>query len=187
MSGFSRSSAVTATPYAYPNFLNKGNNPLQMQVPNCFNYPSFFVDASENLVMADDVTTPLNPLIAPVEKEELEKAPLDVNVSQRSREKEPSRRMVCTQVDRLAWDRRLSPNSHALAIYLEFVPARGATPKRFEKCQCENDDVRFHSRTSILGDGHYRWLRGPINPFSMEHRTEYLFRTIHHILDFLQL
>jgi hypothetical protein len=48
-----------------------------MQVPNCFGYPSIFVDASENLIMADDVTTPLNPLVALVEKEELEEAPLD--------------------------------------------------------------------------------------------------------------
>jgi hypothetical protein len=56
MFGFSRSSAVTATPYAYPNFLNKGNNPLRMQVPNCFSYPSIFVDAGEILVI---VATPL--------------------------------------------------------------------------------------------------------------------------------
>ncbi len=51
----------------------------------------FFVHASENLVMADDVATPSNPLVAPVEKEKLENAPfdetpLDINVSQRSRE-----------------------------------------------------------------------------------------------------
>jgi hypothetical protein len=36
--------------------------------------------------MVDDVATPLNPLIALVEQEELEKAPFDVNVSQRPRE-----------------------------------------------------------------------------------------------------
>ncbi len=70
-----------------------------------------------------------------------------MNVSQWSHEEEPSRRVVHTRVDRLAWDRQLSPNPHALAIYLEFVPARGATLKRFEKCQCEDDDVRFHCRT----------------------------------------
>jgi hypothetical protein len=76
---------------------------------------------------------PSNPLVAPIDKEELEEAPLnevafEVNVSQRSREEEPSRRMVRNQVDRSAWDRRLSPNPHALAIYLEFVPACGAAP-----------------------------------------------------------
>jgi len=81
----------------------------------------------------------------------------------------------------------LSPNPHALAIYLEFVPPRGAAPERFEECQCEDDDVRFHCRTWVLDDGDYRWLRGPINPLPMEHRAEYLARTIRRILDFLQL
>jgi hypothetical protein len=46
---------------------------------------------------------------------------------------------------------------------------------------------RLHCQTWVPGDGHYRWLRGPINPFSMEHRTEYLVRTIRRILDFLRL
>ncbi len=81
----------------------------------------------------------------------------------------------------------MSPNPHALTIYLEFVPTRGAAPERFEECQCEDDDVRLHCRTWVPGDGHYRWLRGPINPLSMEHRAEYLTRTIRHILEFLQL
>jgi len=41
-----------------------------------------FVDAGENLVMADDVAMPSNPSVAPVEQEELEEVPLVVNVSQ---------------------------------------------------------------------------------------------------------
>jgi hypothetical protein len=57
-----------------------------------------------------------------------------VNVSQRSREEKPSRRVMRTWVTRSVWDRRLSPNPHALAIYLEFVPARRAAPERFEEC-----------------------------------------------------
>jgi hypothetical protein len=36
--------------------------------------------------MADDVATPLNPPVAPVEQEELEEAQLDVIISQRPRE-----------------------------------------------------------------------------------------------------
>jgi hypothetical protein len=122
--------------------------------------------------MADDVATPLNPLVALVEHEELEEALFDVNVSQRPREEKPFRRVVRTRVDRSAWDRRLSPNPHALAIYLEFVPARGVAPERFEECQCENDHVHLHCRMWVPGDGHYRWLRGPINPLPMEHRAE---------------
>jgi hypothetical protein len=86
------------------------------------------------LVMADDDATPSNPLVAPVQQKEFEGAPLDLNVSQRPREEEPPRRVVRTQVDRSVWDRWLSPNPHALAIYLEFVPARGVAPERFEEC-----------------------------------------------------
>jgi hypothetical protein len=103
-----------------------------MQVPIWFGYLSVFVDACEILVMADDVAMPSNLPIAPVEQDELEKALLDVNVFQRLHEEEPSMRVVRTRVDHSAWDRRLSLNRHALAIYLEFVPARGAAPKRFE-------------------------------------------------------
>ncbi len=106
--------------------------------------------------MSDDVATPSNPLVAPIEQEELEEAPLDVIVSQRPRKEEPPRRVVRTRVDRSAWDRRLSPNPHALIIYLEFVPARGAVPKRFEECQCRDDDVHLHCRMWIPVDGHYR-------------------------------
>jgi hypothetical protein len=55
-------------------------------VLNWFDYLSNFVDVGENLVMVDDVATPSNSPVTPVEKEELEEAPLDVNVSQRSHE-----------------------------------------------------------------------------------------------------
>jgi len=73
-----------------------------------------FVDAGENLVMADDVATPSNPPGSLIENEELEETSFDVNVFQRSRKEEPSRRVVRIQVDRSTWDRRLSPNPHAL-------------------------------------------------------------------------
>jgi len=86
------------------------------------------------LVMADDDATPSNAPVAPIQQEELEEASLDLNVSQRSCEEEPPRRVVRTQVARSVWDRQLSPNPRALAIYLEFVPTRGAAPERFEEC-----------------------------------------------------
>jgi len=94
--------------------------------------------------MADDVTTLLNPPVTRVKYEEFEEASLNVIVSQQPREEEPPRRMVRTRVDCLAWDRQLSPNPHALTIYLKFVPARGTAPERFEECQCEDDDVCLH-------------------------------------------
>jgi len=64
-----------------------------------------FVDVGENLVMADDSATPSNPLVSLVEKEKLEEAPFDMNVSQQSREEKSSKRVVRTRVDRSAWDR----------------------------------------------------------------------------------
>jgi hypothetical protein len=54
--------------------------------------------------LVHDVATPLNPPVAPVEHEKFEKASLDVNVFQRPREEEPSRRVVHTRVDHSAWD-----------------------------------------------------------------------------------
>jgi hypothetical protein len=63
-------------------------------VPNWFDYLSDFVDANENLVMADDVVTPSDSLVILVEKEEPEETPLNVNISQRSREEKLSIRMV---------------------------------------------------------------------------------------------
>ncbi len=42
-----------------------------------FLLPSVFVNACDNLVMADDVATPSNPLVATVDKEKLEEATLD--------------------------------------------------------------------------------------------------------------
>jgi hypothetical protein len=55
--------------------------------------------------MADDDATPSIPPVALVQQEELEKTPLDLNVSQQPREKEPPRRVVRTRVDRSVWDR----------------------------------------------------------------------------------
>jgi len=100
-------------------------------VPNCFGYLLIFVDVGENSVMADDVAILSNPPIALVEQEEFEETPLDMNISQWLHEEKSSKRVVGIRVDRSAWDCRLFPNPHALAIYLEFVPARGAARKRF--------------------------------------------------------
>ncbi len=97
---FSWSSVVTPTSYAYSNLLNKKTStPSERKYHIVSITLLVFVDVSENLIMADDVATPSNPLVSLVEKEEFEEAPIDVNVSQRSREKEPSRRVVHTRVD----------------------------------------------------------------------------------------
>ncbi len=79
---FSWGSVITPTPYAYPNLLNKKvSTPSEHKYPIVYTTFLVFVDAGENLVMANDVATPSNPLVSLVKKEELEKISLDVNVS----------------------------------------------------------------------------------------------------------
>ncbi len=81
-----------------------------------------------------------------------------MNVSQRPHDEEPFEIVVRTRNDRSTWDRRLFINPHALMIYLEFVPACGATQERFEECKSKDDDVYFHCRTWVPSDGHCCWL-----------------------------
>ncbi len=132
---FSWGSVVIPTPYTYPNlFLKKTLTPFEHKYHIVSATLLVFVNAGENLVMANDVVTPSNPPVSLVEKEEVEKALLNVNVSQRLHEKKSSKKEVRIRVDRSAWHHRLSPNPHALVIYLKFVPVCGAPLERFKEC-----------------------------------------------------
>ncbi len=77
-----------------------------------------FIDVGEDSIMANDVVGPSNPLIVPIEKEELKKTLFDMNVSQRLHEEKSSKKVMCIRIDSLAWDHQLSLNRHALTIYL---------------------------------------------------------------------
>jgi hypothetical protein len=80
---FSWSFVVIPTPCAYPNLLNKKTStPSERKYHIVSITLLVFVHAGENLVMMDYVTTPSNPWVSLVEKEELEEALLDMNVSQ---------------------------------------------------------------------------------------------------------
>jgi hypothetical protein len=59
----------------------KTSTPFERKYHIVFATLLVFVDAGDNLVMADDVATPSNPPVSLVEKEEFEETPLDVNVS----------------------------------------------------------------------------------------------------------
>ncbi len=147
MSRFSWSSIVTTTHYAYPNFLNKGIDPLQMQVPNYFGYPfGFFLwrwrfnyyrwccyaFESSNCASRRGRTWRsiawCECLLIVARRITIQKSGahsswlFDMGSS-------------------------IVSNPHALAIYLEFVPTCGVMLKRFEECQCEDDDVRLHCQT----------------------------------------
>ncbi len=123
---------VIATPYIYPNLLNKRHQPPLNASTKFFWLPLLiFVDVGEALNMADDVVTLSNPPIVPVEEEKLEETSLDVNVFQRLCDEKSFQRVVHIWINRSTWDFQSSPNPRALTIYLEFFPARGTAPKRF--------------------------------------------------------
>jgi hypothetical protein len=63
----------------------KASTPLNAST-TLFVLPSWFLLMQVQLVMANDDATPSNPPVAPVQQEELEEAPFDLNVFQRSRE-----------------------------------------------------------------------------------------------------
>jgi hypothetical protein len=65
-------------------YLINASTPFECKYQIIPDIPSDFVDIGENLVMADDVATPSNPLIMLLKKEELEKTLFHVNVFQRS-------------------------------------------------------------------------------------------------------
>ncbi len=57
--------------------LNERPRPLLNASTTLFLLPFVFVDEGDNLVMADDVVTPSNPLVIAVDKEKLEEATFD--------------------------------------------------------------------------------------------------------------
>jgi len=81
MLGFSWSFVVIAIHYAYFNSLNKDIDLFGMQILNCFDYFLVLIDVGEDVIMANDVVTPLNFPIVLVEEEELEKSSINMNVS----------------------------------------------------------------------------------------------------------
>jgi hypothetical protein len=86
-----------------------------------------------------------------------------------------------------AWYYRLSPNSRTLVILLQVDLAYGDEPETVCEGYYETEDTSIFAWSSILGVGHYRWLRGPIRRLPPNTKADYLVRTIQHILDFLQL
>ncbi len=51
----------------------------------------------------------------------------------------------------------------------------------------ETKDTSIFAWFSIIGIGHYCWLRGPIHCLPPNSKADYLVCTIQHILNFLQL
>ncbi len=58
-----------------------------------------------------------------------------------------------------AWYYRISPNSHTLVILLQVDLASGDEPETFYEGCYEFEDTSIFAWSSVLGVGHYRWLR----------------------------
>jgi hypothetical protein len=86
-----------------------------------------------------------------------------------------------------AWYYRIFPNSRTLVILLQVDPASNDEPKTVCKGCYETKDISIFAWSSVLGVGHYRWLRSPIRRLPPNSKADYLVRTIRRILDFLQL
>jgi len=115
---------------------------------------------------------------------------LDLTLTQHPRDEEPEPREVRARLEvdpPRAWYYRISPNSRTLVILLQVDPASGDKPEIVCEGCYETENTSIFAWSSVLGVGHYRWLRGPIRRLLPNSKADYLVRTIRRILDFLQL
>ncbi len=85
------------------------------------------------------------------------------------------------------WYYRILPNSHTLVILLQVDPAFSDELETICEGCYETEDTSIFVWSSVLGVGHYRWLRGLIRRLPPNSKADYLVRTIRCVLDFLQL
>jgi hypothetical protein len=86
-----------------------------------------------------------------------------------------------------AWYYRISPNFRTLVILLQVDPAFSDESETICEGCYEIEDIFIFTWSSILGVGHYRWLRGLLHRLLPNSKADYIVRTIRRILDFLQL
>jgi len=123
-------------------------------------------------------------------KEPPSESSLDLTLTQHPCDEEPKPREVCACFEiepPQAWYYRIFPNSRTLVILLQVDPASGDELETVCEGCYKTEDTFIFAWSSILGVGHYRWLRGPIRRLPPNSKADYLVRTIWHILDFLQL
>jgi hypothetical protein len=70
-------------------------------------------------------------------------------------------------------------------ILLQVNPSFGDEPKTIYEGCYETKDAFIFAWSSILGVGHYRWLRDLIHRLPLNNKADYLVRTIQCILDLL--
>ncbi len=79
------------------------------------------------------------------------------------------------------------PNSRTLVILLQVDIASNDEPETIYEGYYETEDTSIFTWSSVPGIGHYRQLHSSIHQLPPNSKADYLVRTIHRILDFLQL
>ncbi len=105
------------------------------------------------------------PQAAQANEESPPESSLDLTLTQHPRDEKPEPREVRARLEvepPRAWYYRISPNSRTLVILLQVDPAFGDEPEIVCEGCYETEDTSIFAWSSVLGVGHYRWLRGPI-------------------------
>jgi hypothetical protein len=140
--------------------------------------------------MASRAVTSYGPQAAQANEEPLSESSLDLTLTHHPCDEELEPREVRARLEvepPRAWYYRISPNSRTLVILLQVDPASGDEPETVCEGCYETEDISIFAWSSVLGVGHYRWLRGLIRRLPPNSKADYLVRTIQRILDFLQL
>jgi hypothetical protein len=140
--------------------------------------------------MASCTIASYGPQAAQANEEPPPESSLDLTLTQHPRDEEPKPREVRARLEvepPRAWYYCISPNSHTLVILLQVDLAFGDEPETVCEGCYETEDTSIFAWSSVPGVGHYRWLCGPIRRLPPNSKADYLVRTIHRILNFLQL
>jgi hypothetical protein len=140
--------------------------------------------------MTSRMVSSYGPQAAQANEESPPESSLDLTLTQHPRDEEPELRKVRARLEvepPRTWYYRISPNSRTLVILLQVDPASGDEPEIVCEGCYETEDTSIFAWSSVLGVGHYRWLRGPIHRLPPNSKADYVVCTIRRILNFLQL
>jgi len=118
------------------------------------------------------------------------KSSLDLTLTWHPRDEDPKpwKEHVRFEIDPFrAWYYCISSNFHTLVILLQVNPIFSDELEIVCEGYYETKDTSIFAWSSIPDVGHYYWLHSPIRRLPLNSKTNYLVRTIQHILNFLQL
>ncbi len=112
------------------------------------------------------MATSYEPQIAQVNGKPASKSSLNLTLTQHPCDKDLEPREVRTRLEidpPRTWYYLICPNCHTLVILLQVNPASSDEPKTIYESCYETKNTSIFTWSSILGIGHYRWLRDPIH------------------------